>query len=159
LVPNGRTLDYRTLNPYGARAGVMKKSWNDTLYSVGLATAFYAPTGTDPDADLIAWKARLDQGEPYDTDPLLQHALGGLTTHHSAYYVDDSIQPSPLLIYDGFTDDIMPAIQALRFYRKTKSLYPGAEVALQFLDGFAHPRGSLGSPSRSITYNRVTQHL
>src|SRR5262249_52925225 len=31
LTPNGRTLDYRVANPYGARAGVQKKSWNELL--------------------------------------------------------------------------------------------------------------------------------
>src|SRR5262249_22959544 len=32
LTPNGRMLDYRVDNPYGLRAGVQKKSWEDTLY-------------------------------------------------------------------------------------------------------------------------------
>jgi len=159
LVPNGRTLDYRALNPYGPRGGVMKKSYVDVLYDVGVPTAFYPPAGADPDADIDAWKTRLDQGEPYDDDPLLQHAIGEITSHHSAYYIDDSIPPAPLFIYDASTDDIMPFVQAIRFYRKTKSLYPGAEISLQFLDGFAHPRGNLGSPMRTVTYNRVMQHL
>jgi hypothetical protein len=158
-VPNGRTLDYRALNPYGTRAGVMKQSYVDVLYTAGLATGFYAPAGADPDADIEAWRTRLLAGEPYDDDPLLLHAVEELTSHHSGYYIDDSIPPAPLLIYDAFTDDIMPPVQALRFYNKTKSLHPGTEVALQFLDGFAHPRGLLASPQRTITYDRVTQHL
>src|SRR5262249_33115654 len=115
--------------------------------------------GADPDADIDAWYTRLNAGEPYDTDPLLRHAVQELTAHHSAYYIDDSIEPAPLLIYNAFTDDIMPAVQALRAYRKPKARYPSAEAALQFLDGFAHPRGNLGSPQRSITYDRVAQHL
>jgi predicted acyl esterase len=159
LVPNGRTLDYRALNPYGPRGGVMKKSYVDVLYDVGVPTAFYPPPGADPDADIDAWKTRLDQGEPYDDDPLLQHAITEITSHHSGYYIDDSIPPAPLFIYNAITDDIMPAVQSLRFYNKTKSLYPGAEISLQLLDGLAHPRGNLGSPMRSITYDRVQQHL
>jgi hypothetical protein len=159
LVPNGHTLDYRALNPYGPRAGVMKKSYVDVLYAAGLATGFYAPPNTDPDADIEAWRAELDAGEPYDDDPLLLDAVEELTSHHSAYYIDDSIPPAPLLIFNSFTDDIMPPVQGLRYYNKTKSLYPSAEVALQFLDGFSHPRGLLASPQRTTTYDRVTQHL
>ncbi len=159
LVPNGRTLDYRALNPYGTRGGVMKKSYVDVLYDAGVPTAFYAPAGADPDADIDAWKARLDQGEPYDDDPLLQQATQELMVHHSGYYIDDSIPPPPLFIYDAFTDDIMPGVQSLRYYNKTKSLHPTADISIQFLDGFAHPRGNLGSPMRPITYNRVQQHL
>src|SRR5258706_8873002 len=56
LVPNGHTLDYRAQNPYGVRAGVMKKSYVDALYDAGLATAYYPPAGADPDADIDAWK-------------------------------------------------------------------------------------------------------
>jgi hypothetical protein len=159
LVPTGRTLDYQALNPYGARGGVMKKSYVDVLFALGIVTAFYAPANADPDSDIQAWKARLDQGEPYDDDPLLLHAIEELTSHHSAYYIDDSIPPAPLHIYNATTDDIMPVVQALRFYNKTKSIHPGAEVTVQFLDGLAHPRGNLASPMRSVTYDRVTQHL
>jgi predicted acyl esterase len=169
LVPNGRTLDYRALNPYfdpgvSERGGVMKQSWVDGLYDAGIPTAFYAPAGADPDADLDAWKTRLDQGEPYDDDPLLRHAIEELTSHHSSYYIDDlfdasSHTPAPLFIYDGSTDDIMPFDEALRLYRKIKDKYPGAEIALQTLDGFAHPRGNLGSPMSTITYDRAKQML
>ncbi|HJQ83617.1 MAG TPA: CocE/NonD family hydrolase [Candidatus Binatia bacterium] len=150
LTPNGRTLDYRALNPYGERAGVMKKSWVDALFAVGITTGFYAPTGADPDADLVAWKARLDQGEPYDTDPLLRHVLDEVTSHHSAYYVDDSVPPAPLFIYNAWTDDLFPADEALRFYLKTRSRHPGAEIALQFADAFGHPRANLGGDRTRI---------
>src|SRR3989442_13218141 len=108
LVPNGRTLDYLVLNPYGSRGGVEKKSWVDALYSVGRAVGSYAPAGADPEADLPAWKARLDAGEPYDTDPLLRMIVDEVTSHHSAYYIDDSTAPAPLFIYNAFTDDLFP---------------------------------------------------
>src|SRR5215475_13268402 len=87
VTPNGRTIDYRAENPYGLRAGVEKQSWEDTLFNLG-TSSYYAPPGADPDADLPGWHARIGQGEPYDGDPLLQHALDELTQHHSAYYID-----------------------------------------------------------------------
>jgi predicted acyl esterase len=144
LTPNGDTLDHRTENPYGTRAGVQKQSWVNLLYTLGALVGFYAPPGMDPDADLPGWKARLDAGEPYDGDPLMEHILDEITTYHSAYYLDDSVEPAPLFIYNAFTDDLFPATEALRFWRKTRALYPSAEVSLQFSNGFGHPRASLG---------------
>lgn len=143
LVPNGRTLDYRALNPYGLVGGVEKQSWVTALYGLGLATGFYAPAGADPDADIAGWKARLDAGEPYDTDPYLQGIVAEVTSHHSAYYIDDSIPPAPLFIYNAFTDDLFPATEALRFYNKTRAKWPTAEITLMFADAFGHPRASL----------------
>ena len=39
LTPNGRNLDYLDFNPYGKRGGVMKQSYVNLLYTLGLATA------------------------------------------------------------------------------------------------------------------------
>ncbi len=151
LTPNGRTLDYLSLNPYGLRGGVSKQSYVDFLYLLGQVTGFYAPPGVDPAADIQSWNARLDAGEPYDTDPVLVGILDEVTSHHSAYYIDDSIQPAPLFIYNAWTDDLFPATEALRFWRKTKAKYPAAEVALQFADGFGHPRASLAGSTATYT--------
>jgi hypothetical protein len=158
LVPNGRTLDYLVLNPYGLRGGVQKQSWVNALYAIGQAVGFYAPAGADPEADLTAWKARLDAGEPYDTDPSLQMIVTEVTSHHSAYYIDDSTPPAPLFIYNAFTDDLFPADEALRFWRKTVSKHPGAEIQLMFADFFGHPRASLGGSMVQIQA-AVTQHF
>jgi predicted acyl esterase len=144
LVPNGRTLDYRDLNPYGLIGGVMKQSWVTALQTLGLATGYYAPPGEDPDADINGWKTRLDAGEPYDTDPVLLDIVDEVTSHHSAYYIDDSIPPAPLFIYNAFTDDLFPATEALRFYNKTRAKHPTAEITIMFADAFGHMRASLG---------------
>ena len=144
LTPNGRTLDYRAENPYGTRGGVQKVSWNGLLYTVGLATGFYAPVGVDPSADITGWNARLGLGEPYDSDPLLIASLAEVANHHSAYYLDDSVEPAPLFIYNAWTDDLFPVDETLRFWRKTRTRYPQAEIALQFAAGFGHPRADLG---------------
>src|SRR6185436_4492184 len=93
------------------------------------------------------WNARIVLGEPYDDDPQLIANLAEVTNHHSAYYVDDSIAPAPLFIYNAWTDDLFPVDEALRFWRKTKVKYPQAEIALQFADGFGHPRANLGGNS------------
>jgi len=144
LAPNGRTLDYRVDNAYGTRAGVQKQSWNATLYGAGAGSGYYAPEGTDPGADLIGWNARIAAGEPYDTDRGVQAMIAELTRFHSAYYVDDRTPPAPLFIYNAWTDDLFPADEAVRYWRKVVTRHPDAEIALHFADAFGHPRAGLG---------------
>ena len=45
-------------------------------------------------------------------------------THHSSYYIDDSTAPAPLLISNGFTDDLFPPDEAIRFYNRTRHNHP-----------------------------------
>jgi len=118
LQPNGHTLDYVADAPYLARGriGVMKQSFTAGLYATGQANSNYAPPGTDPDADLTTWYGAIDVGEPYDTNPLAQDIVDEITTHHSSYYIDDSTAPAPLLISNGWTDDLFPVGQGLRIY-------------------------------------------
>ena len=97
----------------------MKQSFVSGLYATGQATSNYAPPGTDPDADLVTWFASINAGEPYDQNPLSQDIVDEITTHHSSYYIDDSTAPAPLLISNGWTDDLFPADEAIRFYNRT----------------------------------------
>jgi hypothetical protein len=145
LTPNGGTLDYVADAPYQGRTGVLKSSFENGLYALGLAVGFYAPAGADPDADLRNWHQTFINGEPYDDangNPLPAPAdiRDELTTHHSSYYIDHSQAPSPLLISSGFTDDLFPADEAIRFYNRTKSEFPGAAISL-FFGSFGHQRG------------------
>jgi hypothetical protein len=144
LTPNGRTLDYRVDNAYGTRAGVQKKSWNETLYAAGVASGYYAPPGADPGADLISWNARTSAGEPYDSDPQVRDLVAELTRFHSGYYIDDSTAPAPLFLYNAWTDDLFPVDETVRYWRKVQHDHPRAEIALHYEDGFGHPRASLG---------------
>ena len=138
LAPNGRTLDYVADAPYRGRLGVEKQSFVTGLYLSGLAApGYYAPPGSDPTADLISWQSRLEMGEPYGAD--VQAIVDELTQHHSSYYIDHSIPPAPLLMSSGFTDDLFPADETIRFYNRTKTQYPDADVALFFGD-FGHQR-------------------
>jgi hypothetical protein len=142
LVPNGGLYDYVADAPYfgGAtdRVGIEKQTWVQNLYFGGLSSGFYAPEGSDPDADLTGWKNLLDTGGPYGADA--RAIIAEITEHHSSYYIDDSIEPAPLLISSGFTDDLFPANEAMRFYNRTLTTYPDADIALTLAD-FGHPRG------------------
>jgi fermentation-respiration switch protein FrsA (DUF1100 family) len=140
LAPNGRNLDYVTDSPYQGPPGILKQSFVAGLYALGEASGNYAPFGLDQDADLRKWYAVTNAGEPYEGNPFITDLIEELTTHHSSYYIDDSLQPAPLLIYNGWTDDLFPPDEALRFYNRTRATYPGADISLFFLDG-GHQRG------------------
>jgi predicted acyl esterase len=148
LVPHGRTLDYVADNDYrGPRGdypiGVAKQSFIAGLYGTGQAASNYAPPGTDPDADLTTWFAGINAGEPYEANPIIDanDLIEEITTHHSSYYIPrNGTQPAPLLIANGWTDDLFPPDEAIRFYNRTLSEFPGADVSLWFMD-YGHQRG------------------
>ena len=77
LVPNGSNLDYLRDSSYHGRFGVMKESWVNLLYTIGLGIGEgnYALPGQDPSADLTGWKSLLDAGEPYEGRPEAQAIL------------------------------------------------------------------------------------
>jgi predicted acyl esterase len=136
LAPNGRTLDYVADAPYLGRTGVLKQSFENWLYNLGLG-GYYPPAGADPDADLTGWHNGLNAGEPYDDSagnplPFAADWRDELTTHHSAYYIDHSEAPAPVLISDGFTDDLFPADEAIRYFNRTRTQFPGADMSLFF---------------------------
>ncbi len=151
LQPNGHTLDYVVDSPYLARGriGVMKQSFVTGLYTTGQAASNYAPAGTDPDADLINWFASINAGEPYDQNPASQDIADELTKHHSSYYIDDSTAPAPLLISNGWTDDLFPPDEAIRFYNRTRATHPGTPISLIFSD-HGHPRGQNKGPDATF---------
>ena len=123
LQPNGHTLDYVADAPYlqRGRIGVMKQSFvAGPLRDRPGDSATTRRPGTDPDADLITWFASINAGEPYDQNPLSQDIVDEITTHHSSYYIDDSTPPAPLLISNGWTDDLFPPDEAIRFYNRTR---------------------------------------
>ncbi len=144
LQPNGATLDYVEDAPYlgpleDRPIGVLKHSFVAGLYATGQAMSNYALPGTDPDADLVNWFALVNAGEPYD-QPLAADIIDELTTHHSSYYIDDSIPPAPMLISNGWTDDLFPPDEAIRFYNRTRTHHPGTAISIMFGD-HGHQRG------------------
>ena len=73
LTPNGGTLDYVADSPYTGRTGIEKESFQTGLYLSRVdargrycGQAPYPSPCTNFGADVTAWKARLDAGEPYD---------------------------------------------------------------------------------------------
>ena len=140
LQPNGRFLDFRdyhvgqSIEP----GGVQKQSYVERPVRCPASRPASTRRGAAPfSADLTALEgARPTRGEP-ETAQMLRvgreltgyHSIAGLTG-----------VPAPLLVQNGWTDDLFPADEALRvwrIFRKAK----GARVTLQFGD-LGHPRGA-----------------
>jgi len=139
LMPNGRTLDYVADAPYRgpngeAPIGIEKASYVSGLYGTGLAESNYAPPGADPEANLTAWYALINAGEPYDSNPEAEAIVDEITTYHSSYYINHSEAPAPLLIQSGWNDDLFPPDEAIRFYNRTRTQYPSSPISLYFMD-------------------------
>jgi len=139
LMPNGSTLDFVADSPYKgpngtARIGIEKASYVTGLFGTGLAMSNYAPPGANPEADLVSWYSLINSGEPYETKPQAQEILDQITTYHSSYYIDHSQPPAPLLIQNGWNDDLFPVDEAVRFYNRTRAQYPGDPISLFLMD-------------------------
>lgn len=139
LLPNGGTLDYVADAPYrgpdgAAPIGIEKGSYVSGLYALGQAMSNYAPPGTDPGADLVTWFTLISAGEPYDENPATESIVTEVTSHHSSYYIDHAQPPAPLLIQSGWNDDLFPPDEAIRFYNRTRTQFPGNPVSLFFMD-------------------------
>ncbi|MGA7434305.1 MAG: hypothetical protein WBW44_01660, partial [Solirubrobacterales bacterium] len=161
LLPNGRTLDYAKDAPYNDPPGIMKIGIASALLPSGdsfsgeIRTSPQPPLGDlnaatypiDPEADILGWKDRMEVGEPYN-DALSDLMFDQMTRHHSSYYIEDSVEPSPMLIAQGFTDDLFPVDEPLRYLNRTKSNFPDADISLLFAD-IGHPRAPIAGPGIS----------
>jgi predicted acyl esterase len=143
LAPNGRNLDYVTDSPYRGPTGklpigVMKFSYTEGLYKTGHAIGTYSPNPLDTFDNIPIWRERLRGGEPY-TDGLVNGMIKELTTYHSAFGIDSSVAPAPMLLQNGWNDDLFPVDEALRFYQRTRAQYAGDPISLFFAD-YGHSR-------------------
>jgi hypothetical protein len=172
IAPNGRTLTY-TVTPPGVNAapvGIAKQSFASGIFAAaqfaagpgqpvgepfvpGRPMGFLAPPGYDPEADVTTWLTRATAGEPY-TDPEARAVVKTLRRYHSAYYVPAK-RPPPLLVAAGFTDDLFPVDEGLRFVNRAEHRWPGLPVSL-FLGDFGHQRA--GNPPRQRTHLLAAIH-
>jgi pimeloyl-ACP methyl ester carboxylesterase len=137
LTPNGRFLDTEIAPPGQSREplGVEIQSYDSGLFALGEASGYIAPTGADPEADLSKWFAATNAGEPASKED--EEIANKIYTYHQGYGLSGT--PAPLLIQNGWTDDLFPPEQALRVYNSVLALK--GSVALQFGD-LGHSRGS-----------------
>jgi glycerophosphoryl diester phosphodiesterase/plastocyanin len=160
LMPNGRTRDYVVTDEDDdlAPIGVMKASYVSGLFAAGAASGYYAPPGADLDADLTRWYARIAAGEPYNEDPLAQDIADEISTNHSPYYLEMDRDPAPTLISNGWTDDLFPVDEAVRFANKVAARRPDAEVAQLHFD-YGHARGQGKSADSALLSRRTREWM
>jgi dienelactone hydrolase len=119
----------------------------------GRPMGFLAPPGVDPETDILRWVARIDAGEPY-TDPVAAEIVRLARDYHSAYFIDPSHPPPPLFIASGFTDELFPVDEALRFANRMRRMYPRVPLSL-FLGDFGHLRSANKPAERTELLARI----
>jgi hypothetical protein len=119
----------------------------------GRPMGYVAPPGSDISADVLTWVARIDAGEPY-TDPLSEQIIHAAYTYHSAYSISPTSPPPPLFIASGFTDDLFPVDEALRFANRMRRLHPRVPLSL-LLGDFGHQRSANKPPERAELLRRI----
>ncbi|TMM19414.1 MAG: hypothetical protein E6F96_02860, partial [Actinobacteria bacterium] len=130
LEPNGRYLDTEIAPAMQSREplGVEIQSYVTGLFALGQATGYIAPRGADPEADLSKWFEATSKGEPANQED--EEIANKIYTYHQGYGL--SGVPAPLLIQNGWTDDLFPPKEALRVYNQVLALK--GTVTLQFGD-------------------------
>jgi pimeloyl-ACP methyl ester carboxylesterase len=143
LVPNGRYLDFRAPSPTESRdpLGVMKLSYVNGLFVSGGASGTYCGEPphtpcTDPTADLPAWFARMQAGEPYGADA--RAIADEIYEFHQGFGIPGRT-PAPMLLQSGWTDDLFPPKESIRVNNDSRRR--GGFAAMQLGD-LGHPRGS-----------------
>jgi dienelactone hydrolase len=172
IAPNGRTLA-NEMTPPGAQAdpvGVFKLSFANAIMAAaqsatgpgqptgepfipGRPMGFLAPPGVDPDADVTGWVARADQGEPY-SDAGAQQIVSMMESFHSPYGIDSSVAPPPLYVGAGFTDDLFPVDETLRFVNRMSAAHPQVPYSLYFGD-YGHQRAANKPPDRTMLLDDI----
>jgi dienelactone hydrolase len=163
LRPNGRTVDTE-VTPVDADLvppGVQKQSINAGLYAAGALFGYYAPAGADPDADVVGWFAYVSAGEPYDPveDQRISEHFARFRSPYSLLagaYGADQVEPAALLLANGFTDDVFPADEVLRYHDLARSLYPSLPIAVLLFD-VGHQRSNSKPADVILLRSRVRE--
>lgn len=147
LLPNGRFLDFSPATDGLSQdpIGVPIQSYITGLFAEGAVSGYYcgdppATPCTDASANLAFDFAQTLKGEPFDSTTAA--IVNDLYTNHSAFSLPlPAGGPAPLLLQNGWTDDLFPPEQALRVYNQLTSTYAHPFVSLQFGD-LGHSRGA-----------------
>jgi len=151
LVPNG-------LNGRTTPLGVAK---------ITLIDGFIAVIGDKMTDELAGWLGRVNQGEPYDGDPVVEEAKRALTEDRSAYYQDGFFKALrkrpkrqrsiPILAAQGWTDPIFAPVEAVRMYKRLRSIRRDYPIQLYFGD-FEHLTSQIKIPDMRY-YHRLATRL
>jgi predicted acyl esterase len=165
-------------------AAVPQFTWTDLLFSlvpnglhakttplgvakITLLNGFIALIGTKMTEDIARWLGRVNQGEPYDGDPLVEEAKKALTEDRSPYYQEGFFRALrrgrkrqrsiPILAAQGWTDPIFPAVEAVRMYKRLRSVRRRYPIQLYFGD-FEHLTSQIKIPDMRY-YHRLANRM
>jgi hypothetical protein len=143
LAPNGRVLDYAIGSDSLSRipVGAMKHSLVQGLWKRG-RRHYNAPPGADSSIDLSTWLDAFPTSGPL-TDAS-RRAAREFTEHHSAIGVPMDRPPAPTLIANGFTDDLFPVDESVRWVTRIRTRHPDTSIA-QLYGDFGHRRANQSS--------------
>ena len=143
LMPNGRLGDTTVADGSESIAplGVVKQRWVDLLLLGANAAGWVAPVGADPQADLTGWRDTLFAGEPYRDDvrsiaARVRNFVGGAAGLSGS-------SAAPLLLSNGWGDDLFPVDEVTRLYERIKTADRDAAAGL-LLGDIGH--GRAGNP-------------
>ena len=136
-----------------------------------LLNGFVALIGQKMTEDLARWLGRMNQGEPYEPeggDPVVEEAKKALTVDRSPYYQEGFFKALrrskkrqrsiPVLAAQGWTDPIFPAIEAVRMYKRLRSIRRRYPIQLYFGD-FEHLTSQIKIPDMRYYHRRATRML
>ena len=135
LRPNGRAGD--PINP----AGGFKLSFTEALY-IGGCRDF--PVCSNYPAYLQLWNDWMVANEPNNMTPIDRQMIDGFSGYRSIWWQQEFWEEAaehriPIFLAQGWTDDLFPASEALRMYRRLKEIDLAYPVAL-YLGDVGHPR-------------------
>jgi hypothetical protein len=147
LTPNGRFLETKKWNAAQGTSvpGILKQDFVGGLYLIS-SLNYLAPVG-DQNADLTTARNQTLAGEPYAAGLLSFSTLISQRKSPAGLF---GSTPSPLLLQNGWTDDLFPPTEALMIYGDTDSGRKGP-VSLQFGD-LGHGRGA-NKPNENRFFN------
>lgn len=151
LLPNGRFRDFERADADESRdpIGIPIQSFLAGLFASGKVTGYYCGDGPPgpsgacddiPNSALNEDNARIQAGEPY-TDAFTKQIANEIYHHHGASGLFKVADPAPLLLENGWTDDLFPPREALRIYNELRDGDSNADVSVLFGD-LGHQRGS-----------------
>jgi pimeloyl-ACP methyl ester carboxylesterase len=154
-IPNGRFLDFEApaLDQDRTPIGVTKALFPLVAYAASGGVAYVSPPFVDPTADYNRWTLT---GAASDdpNDPETRRTVDELAGYHQGLGLLGI--PAPLLIEDGWTDEITPpSTGGLRLYTWLRANVPSAKISLQIGD-VGHQRGQGKGPDQIAFRKRST---
>jgi hypothetical protein len=125
------------------------QSFSEGLYILATSTLFLAPKGADPTVNPTRLR---ELGQVGNTGPETAASLEQMSRFSGIGGIPQS-SPAPLLLLNGWTDELVAPSQALRTYERVRrTAGPSAQISLQLGD-IGHGRGA-NKPNEYAVFNQ-----